>query len=91
MFKITQGKGFQVTFANGWTASVQFGVENYCANRLPLGRNAEEVSCANAEICAWRGVYREYHDFGGGRTEEGYKTAEAVAEFLCEIAAKPQQ
>jgi len=29
-FKITQGKGFQITFENGYTVSVQFGVHNYC-------------------------------------------------------------
>ena len=30
---ITQGKGFQLKFANGWTVSVQFGWGNYCGNR----------------------------------------------------------
>lgn len=40
MFKITpdfskkqQGKGFQITFSNGVTLSVQFGFGNYCNNR----------------------------------------------------------
>lgn len=32
MFKITDGKGFQVTFENGITVSVQFGYGNYCEN-----------------------------------------------------------
>ena len=32
-FRITGGKGFHVTFDNGWTVSVQFGCFNYCANR----------------------------------------------------------
>jgi len=30
MFNITNGKGFTMTFANGWTVSVQFGGLNYC-------------------------------------------------------------
>ena len=30
MFKITEGKGFHITFANGYTVSVQFGPDNYC-------------------------------------------------------------
>jgi len=33
MFQITGGKGFTMTFANGWTISVQFGTGNYCENR----------------------------------------------------------
>ena len=31
-FKITGGKGFHITFENGWTISVQFGPGNYCDN-----------------------------------------------------------
>lgn len=30
---ISQNKGFQLKFANGFTVSVQFGPYNYCANR----------------------------------------------------------
>lgn len=29
-FRITGGKGFQMTFPNGYTVSVQFGPGNYC-------------------------------------------------------------
>ena len=32
MFRITGGKGFHITFDNGWTVSVQFGPGNYCDN-----------------------------------------------------------
>ena len=32
MFKITSGKGFHITFKNGYTVSVQFGNGNYCEN-----------------------------------------------------------
>jgi len=32
MFKITNGKGFHITFKNGYTVSVQFGPGNYCQN-----------------------------------------------------------
>jgi hypothetical protein len=32
MMKITAGKGFQITFANGYTVSVQWGPGNYCDN-----------------------------------------------------------
>lgn len=31
-FRITGKKGFHITFANGYTVSVQFGPGNYCDN-----------------------------------------------------------
>jgi hypothetical protein len=49
MFNITQGKGFHITFANGYTASVQWGKGNYCTNRY--GEDGE--SSATAECAAW--------------------------------------
>ena len=32
MFKISDNKGFQMTFDNGYMVSVQFGAGNYCDN-----------------------------------------------------------
>jgi hypothetical protein len=32
-FKISDNKGFHITFKNGYTVSVQFGGGNYCTNR----------------------------------------------------------
>ncbi len=32
-FAITSGQGFHITFANGWTLSVQFGPGHYCQHR----------------------------------------------------------
>ena len=34
-FVATMRKGFQMTFANGMTASVQWGAGNYCDNHTP--------------------------------------------------------
>jgi len=31
MFKITQGRGFQITFDNGLVLSTQFGYSHYCS------------------------------------------------------------
>ena len=37
MFSITDNKGFQISFKNGYSVSVQFGGGNYCSNRdLPI-------------------------------------------------------
>ena len=33
MIKITENKGFQMTFNNGLTISCQIGSNNYCDNR----------------------------------------------------------
>lgn len=35
-FKITQGKGFHITFVNGYTVSVQFGYGSMCNNANPV-------------------------------------------------------
>ena len=43
MFKITGGKGFQITFNNGYTISVQFGLGNYCAHHS----NSDDFSALN--------------------------------------------
>jgi hypothetical protein len=96
MFKITDGRGFQMTFANGWTVSVQFGPGNYCDNRnllsrvgesfTRMNRDAGEQGCSNAEIAAWNkaGVWYKFeHD-----TVEGYVAADKVAAFIQMIANK---
>ena len=59
MFSITQGKGFTITFANGWTASVQWGAGNYCDNYdLPISSTflrGDDVRSPDAEIAAFSG------------------------------------
>jgi len=49
--------GFQLEFDNGWTASVQFGIGNYCNNRDNRGNPFKDIpeflQCDNAEIAAW--------------------------------------
>lgn len=54
MFRSTENKGFQLTFANGWTISVQFGKGNYCnGNRDKsdnFNRTQSIVESVDAEI-----------------------------------------
>lgn len=61
-FKISDQKGFHVTFENGWTVSVQFGRGNYCENYGFEGENPSDPSSAyrgpvphsrDAEVAAW--------------------------------------
>ncbi len=91
MFKITDGKGFHITFENGWTASVQFGSGNYCDNRdEEISRDgyvrAGKRGSKTAEIAAWpkeSGLY----DFGWGDTVKGYCEPDEVVVWLATVAA----
>ncbi len=86
MFKITQGKGFQMTFENGWTVSVQFGSCNYGSNYdVPFGTRIS--SATTAEIAAWD-ADGKWHDFGGD-TVQGWCSPDQVARFIQQIAKAP--
>lgn len=57
MFKITGGKGFHITFENGYTISVQFGPGNYC-DHYNRRIGVEEAKCGeegstSAECAVW--------------------------------------
>lgn len=56
-FVSTDGKGFQITFANGLTASVQWGFGNYCNNYFKhnLATYFDNVQCDNAEVAVFNG------------------------------------
>ena len=93
MFSITGGKGFQLTFPNGWTASVQWGAGNYCENynvmeyRNPFVVNPDlrKYESQTAEIAAWDrdGVW---HKFDTGDTVKGYVHAKDITGFLAMVA-----
>jgi hypothetical protein len=80
MFKITANQGFQMTFANGNTVSVQFGGRNYCENRNKF-EEGQAQSCKNAEVLAW--------DKDGNDLCEvqGWQTPEEVAAFIAKYSA----
>ena len=91
MFKITGGKGFHMTFANGWTVSVQFGPGNYCENRnmaitVEQEQFAGKKGSINAEIAAWN-ADGNWHDFGDD-TVRGWCSTDDVADFIHMIASK---
>ena len=91
MFRITDGKGFQITFKNGYTVSVQFGYSNYCEN-LDKGdwenswKPAEE-GCATAETAVWKGngAFILYD----GSEVQGYNNPEDVLKLLNWAASQP--
>lgn len=55
-FRITDGKGFHVTFENGYTVSVQFGPGNYAGNYNAPFRSAPPKGgweSRTAETAVW--------------------------------------
>ena len=89
MFQICLNKGFHITFANGWTASVQWGAANYSSNySLPLSDRGSPVPASStAEVARWKGD-DPLEDLDIGDTVKGYLTADEVLYCLNETAAK---
>ena len=56
LFSSNQNKGFQMTFENGLTISVQWGTGNYCSRKslhtIPLS-GEYVISSPDAEIAVW--------------------------------------
>jgi hypothetical protein len=103
MFRITNSKGFHMTFANGITISVQFGPGNYCENRdkrdaypyKPV--SAEDVQCKNAEIGIWaadgawctRQAVKDVTEQEAYDDVEGWLTTNEVAKYIAWCVAQP--
>lgn len=77
--------GFRMTFANGWTISVQFGGGNFCENRT-YGDVALKatVSSANAEIAIWDEKDR-WFNFENDQVK-GWVTPNEVAEWIQKVS-----
>ena len=87
-FLSCQNKGFQMTFENGWTVSVQFGPANYCEKQghdynAPM--KAEFWSSTHAEIAAWNSD-NEWFPFEHD-TVKGWNGADDVSAFISQVAA----
>ena len=89
-FAIIQSKGFQMTFANGYTVSVQFGQYNYCNGYDNSHENG--VTNTNAEIAFWHSAIDMERlleiPFETG-TVSGYKSTDEVFEFMRYVKELP--
>lgn len=83
MFDVTNGKGFKMTFANGWTVSVQFGGYNYCEHYDK--QSGYQGPSKNAEVGAWD-KDGNWYDFGFD-TVKGYMSTNEVLDFMNMIAS----
>jgi len=86
MFKITEGKGFHITFKNDTTVSVQFGPGNYCENQSPDKKNFLHVRgiSKDAEIAIWdkNGEWITDEYFGGSDVVKGHVDPEELLGVL---------
>jgi hypothetical protein len=88
MFSITGSKGFQITFPNKVTVSVQFGPRNYCDNyNSPLWsiQPLERLDSNTAEVVIFHKGHKdwltkEYLDEGDDVL--GYQTPDDVLKIL---------
>ena len=85
MFRSTQNQGFQITFENGWTISVQFGTSNYCSRRYSDTEYGKSIiESPNAEIAIWD-KNGEWYNFGSDEVK-GYCTPDEVAEWIDKVS-----
>jgi hypothetical protein len=93
MFSASDNQGFQLTFANGNTVSVQFGPGNYCNPEHPLGRGAGHDApmkaegawkSTTAEVAAWN-ADGDWHNFGSDKVE-GWQSTDEVLRFVSFVA-----
>ena len=85
MFKITGGKGFQITFKNGCTLSVQFGPGNYSDKRdapwdAPKAAHFWKSTTAEVAIILPNGDF--YQLPGGDPDVAGWQTVEDVIPLI---------
>ena len=82
MFRINDNKGFQITFDNGYTVSVQFGPGNYGSNRTkPFNRSMnvpQTAELAETALIAPEGHFVTYK----GDDVQGHQTPNDVLELL---------
>jgi hypothetical protein len=87
-FKITESKGFHITFDNKITVSVQWGSVNYCSNgHNGLGDNENGSNGSNTAECAVWDESGEYlippmFDSECGDTVKGWMSAKDVVDLL---------
>ena len=95
MFRTTnEGHGFQITFANGYTVSVQFGAYTYCSNKLD---EHAPSNCRNAEVALIHpdGWLIDLSDkiswWDSSDNVNGYTTPDQLAELIAYATSLPSK
>lgn len=88
-FRVLGGRGFQITFANGCTASIMFGPSNYCERRSysSFTGNLENHDSPDAEVAAWDADGTWLIDMATeGDSVKGWISPNKVVNFLRAVA-----
>jgi len=92
MLKSCENKGFQLSFANGYTISVQYGPGNYC-NRRSMDWNSpmrgDSWEAESAEIAAWQTESETWVKLSEYDDVIGYLSADEVANAIQIISTLP--
>jgi len=92
-FRSCENKGFQITFNNGWTVSVQFGKGNYCerrsfANDAWKPETDDPIHSADAECAVWD-ANGDWMQLTNGDDVIGWQAPDNVAALIARVAAFP--
>jgi len=92
MITATQNKGFQLTFENKLTISVQFGKGNYCSNKFDESehnKRCRSYESVTAEIAIWdannKDFYFEGNEAKGGNLCKGWLNSDEVAKWIAKV------
>ena len=94
-FLATQNKGFQLTFENGWTISVQWGPGNYCSNggNVPnpwdWKSRPDNYEATTAEIAIWdsNGDWLDFSTHSMGTNQvKGFCDVAEVVEWIDKVS-----
>ena len=84
LFRTNTNSGFSIILKNGWTVSVQWGIDTHSDNYL--GKYGDRQISNTAEIAAYKDIGTPqgswYED-----DPRSYQTPEQVIEFMAEVAA----
>ena len=88
MIKSTYNKGFQMTFDNGLSISVQFGAGNYSSNRdlsKPSGVEMKKAvtEATSAELAIWDENNVDFHFKEG--LNKGWVQSDEVAIWIAKV------
>ena len=90
MFKISENKGFQIKFANGYTVSVRWGAGNYCGNydihSISFQNCGTPVPPSETAEIAVFDPEGNFVDLDGDQVA-GYQTPEEVAAIIAKYSA----
>ena len=80
----THEEGFSVDFANGWTASVVWGGNNYGDNYVSMRKPKEGWVSTTAEVGAWRTVNKNI--WIDEQMVRGYLNHQEVLDYMQKVS-----